>query len=232
MNKLAPAEALNAWLLSPQGAHVLKSLAQELVCVDESLYGTNLLQLGLSSHMPCRAYLHFPGSWTVSSIETDPLPSLIASFHQLPFDSSSMDCILAPFTMEICESKKHCLDEIDRVLKPMGHVVFIGVNPWSLWGIALRMSAIKPCSAMYLQHAMTAHGYEQRMLNNCYFIPPLCFFSSNVEEKWIHRLEFLNEMGKMLWPCPAGFYCLVMQKFSSCVTPLVLPEVVCTSPFA
>ena len=29
----------------------------------------------------------------------------------------------------------------------------------------------------------------------------------------INHLEFLNQMGKMIWPFPAGFYCLIMQKY-------------------
>ncbi len=216
---------LNTWLEGPQGSDVLRALGQELVEIDHILYGMHMLQLGLAGLVSWRSSLHFPCSWVVGSAIKNKKTTFDASFIELPLASNSIDCILAPFAIEICAQKKLLLDEIDRVLKPMGHVIFLGVNPWSLWGLALKMSGnrqlIKPCSSLYLQHHMTARGYLQRVLNNCYFIPPLCFFSPHTEEKWLHRLEFLNEMGKMLWPCPAGFYCLVMQKYSACITPLV-----------
>lgn len=226
-NQLNPEDALNQWLCSPQGLNVLQHLGRELIHMDRFLYGTHMLQLGLCEHVTWRASVHFPCAWVVSPVFCKKC-TLIASNQALPFADSSIDCILAPFSMELCRQKKILMDEIDRVLKPMGYVIFFGVNPWSLWGLALRISglksdtgpAIKACSSMYLQHQMLALGYQQIELNNCYFIPPVCFISPNAEEKWVHRLEFLNEMGKMLWPGPAGFYCLVMQKYSTCITPL------------
>ena len=57
---------------------------------------------------------------------------------------------------------------------------------------------------------MVLRGYKLENLSHFYFIPPW------VNEPWLRRLEVLNEMGKMLWPCPAGFYCLVMRKVEPC----------------
>jgi len=226
---MQPSDRLNKWFARPQGKHVLQTFGQELKSMDRFLYGTHMLELGLCDQFTCREFLRFPCAWVVSSSADNHQCNFIASHQALPLANSSVDCILAPFSLELCPQKKMLLDEIDRVLKPMGHVIFFGVNPWSLWGGALRISGakfddgttVKACSSMYIQHHMLALSYEQIELNNCYFIPPLCFISPKKEEKWMHRLEFLNEMGKMLWPCPAGFYCLVMQKYSACITPLV-----------
>jgi hypothetical protein len=62
-------------------------------------------------------------------------------------------------------------------------------------------------SSLSLKHDMLSRGYSLCLLDSFYYIPPVA------NRKWIHYLEFLNEVGKMVWPFPAGFYCLVMQKY-------------------
>ena len=96
----------------------------------------------------------------------------------------------------------------------MGHLVFMGINPLSFWGLSSCIKTL-PCfgrahvklrSAMWLKNKLNLRGYQLCDLKSFYFIPPL------MHEYWIKRLEFLNQMGKMIWPFPAGFYCLVVQK--------------------
>ena len=53
---------------------------------------------------------------------------------------------------------------------------------------------------------MLHRGYVQCNLSSFYYIPPVS------SESLLHKLEILNELGKMISPCPAGFYCLVVQK--------------------
>ena len=50
-------------------------------------------------------------------------------------------------------------------------------------------------------------GYVVRGFVNFHYLWPVN------QPYWIHKLEFLNEMGKMLTPFPAGFYCLIVQKY-------------------
>ncbi len=47
----------------------------------------------------------------------------------LPFKRDSIDCILAPLTLQCFNLNKNPIDEIDRVLKPMGYLVIFGTNP-------------------------------------------------------------------------------------------------------
>ena len=63
---------------------------------------------------------------------------------------------------------------------------------------------------------MLHRGYTQCALTSFYYIPPV------TNEFLIRKLEFLNEMGKMVWPFPAGFYCLIMQKYQPCSPSLLL----------
>lgn len=207
-----PYQILHHWFNTPPGLAVAQAFADELLHLPQALHGEYLLQLGYANHNPWLSILDFKHKWIASPC-IDKTSALITPFLTLPIDRYQIDCILAPLTTEIVINYQSLLDEIDRVLKPLGHVIFWGINTYSLWNWGLRKqlwSAIKPtrinCSPLTLKHIFLARGYRQCLWREFYFIPP-------VTSKWlIRRLAFLNEMGKLLWPCPPGFYCLVLQK--------------------
>jgi len=207
--------ALDNWFKTPQGARVANAFASELKEPAELFSGKRLLQLGSCGDNPWLSALHFRHKWFATPCETSQKSALVTSLTSLPIDRSSIDCVIAPLTIEAFGHDKNPIDEIDRVLKPMGYVVFFGINPWSFWGAALRWGSLHcfgdtkgtPCSSLSLKQAMLSRGYSQCMLSSFYYIPPVA------NKKIIHNLEFFNEMGKMIWPFPAGFYCFIVQKY-------------------
>ncbi len=215
VGQAAKYRALDNWFKTPQGLRVAHAFVSELKEPGDLLDGKRLLQLGQCGDNPWLAALPFRHKWIASPCEASRRANLVTSLTALPLDRNSIDCVIAPLTMEAFGSDKNPLDEIDRVLKPMGYVVFFGINPWSFWGGGLRWNRVR-CfgnnagslmSSLSLKHAMISRGYSQCMLKSFHYIPPVS--SKNL----IHRLEFFNEMGKMIWPFPAGFYCLIVQKY-------------------
>ncbi len=71
-------------------------------------------------------------------------------------------------------------------------------------------------SAFAVKRMMLHRGYRQCVLTSFYYIPPVA------SEFLIRKLEFFNEMGKMIWPFPAGFYCFIVQKYQNCSPSLLL----------
>lgn len=55
----------------------------------------------------------------------EPSSTIITSYTQLPLDRNSIDCVIVPFAMEAFSHQKNPIDEIDRVLKPMGYAIFL-----------------------------------------------------------------------------------------------------------
>lgn len=206
--------ALHDWFLSEQGRHVGDAFTAELAPVTEFLHGETLLQFGECGEHPWLQSLRYAHKWIVNPY-MDSKNALVTSFNSIPLERDSVDCVVAPLTMEAFTHKKNPIDEIDRILKPMGYAVFLGINPMSLWGLLMRFgwhtcfSTLRThsMSVFFIKRAMLHRGYEQCHLSSFYFIPPVR------KEYFIHKLEFLNEVGKMMWPCPAGFYCLVVQKY-------------------
>ena len=204
--------ALDNWFNTPQGIDLSGAMASELAHLNEFLYGETLLQLGNSGGDSWLKALHYSHKWYVTPY-MNPSSTLISSFTQLPIDRNSVDCVIAPLILEGFGSKNP-IDEIDRILKPMGYVVFFGINPMSLWGCFVRLRRFscfgplngKAKSVFLVKRAMLHRGYVQCNLSTFYYIPPVS------SESLLHKLEILNELGKMISPCPAGFYCLVVQK--------------------
>ncbi len=214
MDEQAKYAALHNWFLSPQGQGVAAAFRMQLQDSQATIRGDSLLQLGVCGENGWLKALDFRYKWFVSP---SPIPGrgvVYASPHNLPFERSSVDCIVAPFSIEATADKVDLLEEIDRVLSPMGHLIFLGVNPVSLWGLSLWLrrlscfggSSVSLRSALWVKHALSLRGYQPSELMSFYYIPPV------IQQSWIERLEFLNQMGKMIRPFPTGFYCLIMQK--------------------
>lgn len=206
--------AFNEWLTTQQGLHVAHAFYQELAPRHDILHGQILLQLGGCRDAFLFSRLRFQYHWLAAPVVSH-ATSLVTSLTHLPFDRNSVDCIIAPLTINAFTKDNRLLDDIDRVLKPMGRVVFFGINPWSLWGCWLRMSHHScfgsvlswPRSVLSIQRAMISRGYIQHSLSTFYYIPPT---NSGL---LLDKLTILNQVGKMISPIPAGFYCLIVQKF-------------------
>lgn len=219
--------ALDEWFQTPQGRRVANAFASELLQLNELLKGENLLQLGSCGESLWLPTLNYRRKLLVSPGAVPQKAALVSSLTALSLERDSIDCVIAPLTLEALSGGRNPLDEIDRVLKPMGYAIFFGINPFSFWGAALKLRRL-PCfgssvtrltSSFSLRRMMLQRGYRQCALTSFYYILPV------QSEVLITKLEFFNEMGKMIWPFPAAFYCLIVQKYQP-VFPSFLNEVV------
>lgn len=221
---VAAFQALNRWFLSPQGKAVSFAFEEQLMELKTSLLdgmrGTRLLQLGACGHQPWLSLFQHTDKWIVSPSKVPGLSSSAVHYvlglpRYLPFESASVDCIISPLALEACDWSHHPIDELDRVLKPMGYLIFFGVNALSLWGLYLRLgklpyipkSLMRPVSVFRLKQTLFHCGYSLCHLAPFYYVPPV------MSMEWIKRLEIFNELGKMISLCPSGFYCMIVQKY-------------------
>lgn len=215
---------LSQWFRQPQGQQIATAFASELQPFKNQLQGTYLIQLGLGGSYPWLAGLKYRFKWFVSPNQNNKYTHIYSDLQSLPIERHSIDCIIAPMIIETLNQPMSLIEEIDRILKPMGYVIFLGINPISFWGLAHKINylncfgdhPVTLTSSLTIKHCLLNRGFQHCALNSFYFIPPL------KSTKFIKYLNFLNPMGKMIWPFPAGFYCLVMQKFET-LTPLVTP---------
>lgn len=217
---------MNKWFHSPLGHFAAYEFAVTIDSLNGSLKGGTLVQLGNCGENSWLKKMKYTHKWIVSPFALAHKIHIESELNHLPFSRDSVDCIIAPLTLEPFGSSFSLIDEIDRVLKPMGLVVFLCINPWSLWGAAMksgllhcyRDSHVKMRTPFSLNRVFIQRGYEQISLSNFCYIPPVS------KASLIKKLTFLDEIGKMLWPVPSGFYCYVAQKHQ-----LILPSLMSKS---
>lgn len=208
-------EMLDAWFSSDHGLRVGQAMREEIADMRGLLSGQNLIQLGSCGRNLWLSELPYHNKWIIKPHwDTSRISHCNSLLTHLPIDQESVDCVIAPLTIDAFKNKESILDEIDRVLKPMGYLVIIGVNPYSLWGLWLRFSQYScfgnlhgfPRSMLSLKCMIQHCGYQQCFAKDFYFIPPA---QSNTV---IRSFSFLNQVGKMVSLLPSAFYCVVFQK--------------------
>ncbi|WP_298626947.1 methyltransferase domain-containing protein [uncultured Legionella sp.] len=225
-------QALNEWFKAPLGSAVADEFTRQLEQVKDYLRGDVLLQLGLCGENQWLDSFDFNHKWLASPFSLNKEPQLECSFNQIPLNRNSVDCVLVPLTLEPFGAGFSLIDEIDRILKPMGLIVLVNINPWSLWGAAMKSGLlhcyndrhIKMRTAFNLNRIFLQRGYRQCSLNHFCYIPPVN------NKSIIKKLSFFDEVGKMIWPFPSGFYCYIAQKYE-CISPTLITPVV-TEPVA
>lgn len=62
--------------------------------------------------------------------------SLVSSPEQLPFPDDSIDVVVLHHMLDFCGAPQTVLREVSRVTLSGGHVIIVGFNPLSPWGLA------------------------------------------------------------------------------------------------
>ncbi|MEJ6001889.1 class I SAM-dependent methyltransferase [Paucibacter soli] len=225
---------LAAWLQTPPGRYLL---AWEQARLDEAvadLFGFHALQLGLPELQSLRGN-RMPHRWlALDSLEQtlldwplDERPaavSLHCEFDALPFESSSLDLVVLPHALELALDPHLTLREVERVLRPEGRLVILGLNPASLWGLRQNLGRLasrfrlRRDPPLFLPRAGDFIGYWRlrdwlRLLSfeveqaqfGCYR-PPLR------SAAWLARWQWLERLGPRWWTVLGAVYFVVAVK--------------------
>ncbi len=126
--------AAQQWLATPAGVSLLQEEARQVRHALDSLFGDQFLQIG---HWGCETFRRFARTQRTSVFcELGCHGSdCMASPDRVAAIGDSVDVVLLPHVLEINDDPHAVLREVDRILRPDGHVVILGFNPVSLWGL-------------------------------------------------------------------------------------------------
>lgn len=143
-------------------------------------------------------------------------PFLQSAYTHLPFASESINLMLLPHTLESDKNAKLVLSEAWRVLTPNGHLILLGINPLSLWGL-YRLFVLNKKSSKN-RHTYTIQticqwihylGGEICHIESFLFRPPL----SSSFGKWLFDKSFwLEKISPWLLPYLGGIYLIIAKK--------------------
>jgi len=217
MTRERPIIELADWLQTPPGRYLLDWEQAQLDAAVVDLFGFHALQLGLPELQGLRAN-RMPHRWL--ALDARPAGSaaptglrLLCEFDALPFDSNSLDLLVLPHALELAADPHRTLREVERVLRPEGRLLILGLNPASLWGLRQNLGRLLPGEQRhFLPQAGEFLGYWRlrdwlRLLSfevetarfGCYS-PPLR------SEAWLARWRGIEPVGARWWPVLGAVY--------------------------
>ena len=152
---IALRQQLGEWFDQPLGRSLQAVEANRLRSVWPHFRGNMAVQLGRIGSMDLMDACPAARRYLLDLPGFNP-PSLVTAVHgeveALPFDSRSIDLALLPHTLEFASDPHQVLREVQRVLTPEGHIVILGFNPMSLWGLwrMLRRSDRAPWNGHFI----------------------------------------------------------------------------------
>jgi SAM-dependent methyltransferase len=197
--------SLSAWLATAQGAYVLGwELAQFDSAVDD-VFGYRAVQIGL----PEVDFLRQNRIRFRFTLALEPGAAVAADPLQLPLESQSVDLLALPHVLEFHANPHEVLREVERVLRPEGHVVISGFNTASLWRLRQLLpflsNAGSPWDAHFigllrLRDWLRVLGFELNGGKFGCYVPPC------VRKVWLDRFAFMDKAGARWWPVLGGVY--------------------------
>jgi len=223
------AQAWRQWLGTPLGCYLRDWEQAQLDEAVVDVFGYHAVQLdtpelnGLQANrMPYRWYLR---SWVEPDNADSAWPlavcSVLAEGAALPFAAASLDLVVMPHTLELCDDPHATLREAERVLVPEGQLVITGLNPVSLWGWHRRRMALyhrlgwRSTAQDGLGH-LIAYWRLRDWLRLLGFEVQVsrfgCWRPALQNTSWLARMAWLDRWGSRWWPILGGAYMVVAVK--------------------
>ncbi|MFK8041143.1 class I SAM-dependent methyltransferase [Congregibacter sp.] len=135
MQSIEISRALESWYARDSGEELCTAIRLCLEPVLGLSFGYHILQIGplaqrsLIADSPINHQIFASGA-------VDRSASLYCHGDELPLESDSVDTVVAFHALEFDEHPHGSLREMQRVLRPHGHLIVVGFNPYSLLGAA------------------------------------------------------------------------------------------------
>ena len=240
---------LRRWFASRQGVILRECEREAVAAVLPDLFGYHIVQLGVpggdhylrSSRIGHRIVYLLEGEENDAVAQADAAPPAGKAYaysaapsaaarlrggeEALPFAANSLDVVVAPHVLEYAARPNKLLREIERTLIDDGHLLILGFNPWSLWGLWRRLLGWRGrapwhgCfhSARRLKDWLYLLDFEILHHEKFVFSPPL------QGERLRQRLAFMEALGRRCWPVFGAVYLILARKRIAPLTPVKLP---------
>ena len=215
------ARQLRAWSQSSVGTQNLHQLQTQLDSILPPLFGYHAVNIcNFCQDQDLLRASRINHKYTLDIQPT--FGNLCALPGSLPFAADSVDLILLSHVLEYASEPHKVLREVERILVPEGHLIIIGFNPVSFYGlwrmIAGWSNRVPWCGHFYttakLKDWLSLLGLETMTCEYLVFRPPIR--QLNV----YNRLVIYEDLGAKIFPVIGGIYLLLAQKQLATLTPI------------
>jgi len=209
------AQSVYDWFEQTLGRTLQANEVDRLRPVLSGLYAVRALQIGRTGSFDYLSSCDAPMRYIVDTLDAATDNHVQATPEALPFDAASIDLVLLPHTLDFSADPHQVLREVERVLVPEGHIVILGFNPASFFGLkklfTWRRRRRAPWNANFIglrrmKDWLALMHFEITGGSMLYYRPPVS------RTGLLDRLFFLDKMGDRWWPMMAGVYLLVAKK--------------------
>ncbi|QCU90368.1 class I SAM-dependent methyltransferase [Thiomicrorhabdus sediminis] len=134
----------------------------------------------------------------------------------LPIGRSAVDVVLLPHTLEAVDDPYYLLRQVDNMLRPEGHIVLSGFNPWGCLSFRMKhLSGSKDFKQAHFRRAsrigewLEVLGYE---VTSVRYTSVMCFNAYQKYPKWVKAIEFVERALCRIGLNFGNSYCLVAKK--------------------
>ncbi len=145
---------LPGWLGSLQGRRLLAADLREVRAAMAGIFGDEFLQIG---NWGDNSFVRSARTRRARVLADTLIPGvdIVSELEQLAIASDSIDAVLLAHTLDIHCNPHAVLREVDRILRPDGHLLVLGFNPGGPWGLRRLLS--RGTFPPGIQHMISEH---------------------------------------------------------------------------
>ncbi len=222
--RLSPAQlsaGLRHWYGTLAGRDLLAGIKAALDRILPGLFGYYALQVGcVSAHMDMLQSSQVKHRLHLDAVRDQ--SQVVGVPEALPLQGDSIDLVLLMHSLDFAREPHQILREVDRVLIPEGHVVVVGFNPMSLYGLwkgfLMWQRRVPWCGRFYsgarIRDWMSLLGLETLEVQHVGFRPPI------QRPGLSQRLQVLERAGALATPYLGAIRILLARKRVATLTPI------------
>lgn len=217
---------MDMWYHTALGTYVIAAEREELAKYLPHYFGRHLLQIGGPSEVMLfeRSPIHHRVRLSPEHVPVFRGPSVQGLFEEIPFLPNRFEVVLLPHVLEFVKNPERVLQQSYTVLAPEGHLVILGFNPCSLWGIVkcFKQRKILPWRGQFhsvfkMRHWLLQQEFEIEQITSLCFRPPV------TRKSWLHRWLALEAIGRLLWANCGAVHMIIAKKRVTPLIPLIEP---------
>lgn len=217
--------ALREWFTSELGRRVLSREENLLEDVLPRCFGFHAVHMGMQVEGDLLASSLIAHRFAADrALLKTRLSTLVCDPEAMPLAGDSVDLVFLHHSLDVVSQPHAWLREAARVLVPEGHLLVVGFNPWSLWGISRIFRGPwqhlpwlhRPVSPSRLADWLSLLDFDVLGLETTYHYPPMR------NTRWERYFAWLDWLGRRYWRQAGAVYVLLAKKRNSCLTPLRL----------
>lgn len=144
-SSMSTQDQLELWFQTGLGRALLASQREVVEYSIARFFGFHQAEIGVSHRVPIGNSSNLGHKFFVLNKwqERAPENAVISSHEDIALDHDVADLVILHHTLDFASDPHKALREASRILKPSGHLVVVGFNPLSSWGLRRLLSRNK-----------------------------------------------------------------------------------------